>query len=468
MGVSTEVPALIDYGFETWQDLVRSAARPKQPKLAVRGEKLFDDALILLGLARACGVDQSAARAHPTGGPIEHRELDPRQPVEIGLGAAPADLGVSPDRAETGAWDIDEDAVETLAEGKGLAEIHLHEANRGRRAAGHGLSKQVESLISKVGRDQQTSILHHGRQRQRLAAWRRAGVEDTVARLHAGECGDQLGRFVLHDEPATIGEGGCERVAPRHDEAVWRVARGPNDDRVGRERVDEITGPNFQAVYPQGEGRGRVVEASPGGRDGEPMAIQPALDEPARVREGDAEIIQRRGSSTPEPTVGVGRQRVGGGHEFWRFWKRQLLALARDGAEDRVHEAGGAAFARASSQLDGIVHRRRGRHPIQVQQLVDAEAKDVQDFRVEPSGRAPCEVRDQVVEGALPSQGAGGDLAGERTVTRVAEGRAGVCERLRQVRASLVHGPQNVVRRPASWSDHYPGEERKVDAGTIR
>ena len=203
--------------------------------------------------------------------------------------------------------------------------------------------------------------------------------------------------------------GGCERVAPRHDEAVWRVARGPSDDRVGRERVDEITGPNLQAVYPQGERRGRVVEARPGGRDGEPMAIQPALDEPARVREGDAEIIQRGGSSTPEPHVGVGRQRIGGGHECRWFWKRQLLALARDGAEDRVHEAGGAAFAGASSQLDRVVHRRRGRHPIQVQQLVDAEAKNVQDFRVEPSGGAPCEVRDQVVEGALPSQGAGGD-----------------------------------------------------------
>ena len=119
MGVGTEVPALIDYGFEGWQDLVTPAARPKQPKLAVGGEKLFDDMLIFFGLAGACGVDQSAARAHPTGGPIEHRELHPRQPVEIGLGAAPADLGVSPDRAETGAWGIDEDAVEVLAEGKG-------------------------------------------------------------------------------------------------------------------------------------------------------------------------------------------------------------------------------------------------------------------------------------------------------------------------------------------------------------
>ena len=215
MGVSTEVPALVDYGFESWQDLATSAARPKQPKLAVRGEKMFDDALVFLGLAGACGVDQSATRAHSTGGPIEHRELHPRQPVEIGLGAAPADLGVSPDRAETGAWGIDEDAVEALAEGKGLAEIHLHEANRGRRAAGHGLSKQVESLISKVGRDEQASVCHHGRQRQRLAAWRRAGVEDPVAWVHVGERGDQLGCFVLHDEPATIGEGGVVSGLPR-------------------------------------------------------------------------------------------------------------------------------------------------------------------------------------------------------------------------------------------------------------
>ena len=178
---------------------------------------------------------------------------------------------------------------------------------------------------------------------------------------------------------------------------------GRNDDRVGRERVDEIAGPNLHAVYPQGERRGRVVEACPGGRDDEPMAIQPALDEPARVREGDAEIVQRRGSRTPEPHVGVGRRRIGGGRERRRFWKRQLLALARDGAQNGIHEAGGAAFARASSQLDRVVHHRRGRHPIQVQQLVDAEAKDVQDFRVEPSGGAPCEARDQVVEGALPS-----------------------------------------------------------------
>jgi hypothetical protein len=69
-----------------------------------------------------------------------------------------------------------------------------------------------------------------------------------------------------------------------------------------------------------------------------------------------------------------------------------------------------------------------------MQQLKDRGTEDIDDFRIEPGDRPLAEGRDDVVEGALPAQRAGRDLAGERTVALVRQCSADSGERVRKIR----------------------------------
>ena len=58
-----------------------------------------------------------------------------------------------------------------------------------------------------------------------------------------------------------------------------------------------------------------------------------------------------------------------------------------------------------------------------MQELEDRTAQDVEDFGVESREGTAAELRDDVVEGALPSERAGDDLAGERPIALVGQPR---------------------------------------------
>src|SRR3954451_2865546 len=97
MRLSAEVPAVIDQG---WIQ-PRRVPRMQRRETARCLEKRRDDAFVLLGFARAGGVDQPAARRNHVGGVLEHRQLGGGEQRRIVFAPAPADVGISPQRAET-------------------------------------------------------------------------------------------------------------------------------------------------------------------------------------------------------------------------------------------------------------------------------------------------------------------------------------------------------------------------------
>ena len=74
-----------------------------------------------------------------------------------------------------------------------------------------------------------------------------------------------------------------------------------------------------------------------------------------------------------------------------------------------------------SRQVDGVVDDGGGRHAIEMQELVEAEAQDVKNLAVDRGERAPREMFDEDVEAALPAQRPGDDLRGECAVAFVGQ-----------------------------------------------
>jgi hypothetical protein len=109
------------------------------------------------------------------------------------------------------------------------------------------------------------------------------------------------------------------------------------------------------------------------------------------------------------------------------------MPLAQRGAQDGVHESGRAGLLHHPRQVHGIVNDGGGRDPIEVQELVEAEAKDREDARIQFREGALREMLDEVIEGALPSERAGDDGRRERAVAVVGECGAAGCERSGEV-----------------------------------
>ena len=134
--------------------------------------------------------------------------------------------------------------------------------------------------------------------------------------------------------------------------------------------------------------------------------------------------------------------------------QRQTCALAAGASQDRIHERGGAALAGLAGELNGIVDGRRRGDTIEVEQLKQREAQDVHHLGIQPIERAPGEHADDPIEGRLPSERAGGDLAGERPIALVAKGGARPCQRRGQIRGAAVDGPKRLVGRQPGRSNH--------------
>jgi len=133
-------------------------------------------------------------------------------------------------------------------------------------------------------------------------------------------------------------------------------------------------------------------------------------------------------------------------------WKP--MALTQKGSEDRIHEPGRAWLSRSASQIDRIVDHRRGRHAIQVEQLVHAQAEDGQDFFVHPGSGTSSEVCNEMIERALPPQGPGHDLSRERSIPCVIEGTAALREGRRQIESAGRDRAQCVIGGRACRRGH--------------
>ena len=89
-----------------------------------------------------------------------------------------------------------------------------------------------------------------------------------------------------------------------------------------------------------------------------------------------------------------------------------------------------------------------------MQKLKDRAAQDVEDLGVQSRHGTAAELRDDVVECALPAERAGDDLAGERPIALVGQPRTRARERVGKVSACRRHRAQRFVRRLARGRDH--------------
>ncbi len=95
-----------------------------------------------------------------------------------------------------------------------------------------------------------------------------------------------------------------------------------------------------------------------------------------------------------------------------------------------------------------------GRHPIQMQELKDRASQDIEDLGVQSRHGTAAELRDDVVERALPSERAGDDLSREGSIAFVWQPRTGAREGMGQVGTFRRHRAQRFVRRFARRRDH--------------
>ena len=96
----------------------------------------------------------------------------------------------------------------------------------------------------------QSAVRHRRRHGRRLAARRRAGVEHPQSRRGIGQQGDELRRFILHDEPA-IGQAEAMAAADLEGLAFF------DDQRVRREAPRRD--PDIFSCQPFGELGGREL-----------------------------------------------------------------------------------------------------------------------------------------------------------------------------------------------------------------
>ena len=168
-----------------------------------------------------------------------------------------------------------------------------------------------------------------------------------------------------------------------------RVERAVDDDRLCIAPAGDVVEVVVdEGVDAQGELGGLVVgrQQRAGLVGAEP--VPPQVDHPARVRVADRRPRGRR----------VGRQ---------------LGALALHAAQHGVDQP--VSRARLG-QLDRLADRRVGGHPVEEQQLEEAELQRRADARLE---RAIDVARDDVVERQAALDGAEGQLLGQRAIARL-------------------------------------------------
>ena len=163
------------------------------------------------------------------------------------------------------------------------------------------------------------------------------------------------------------------------------------------------------------------------------------------MRERDGEVVEGGGA--------IVRCRGRGGTGKWS--RSRLTRRSK-----RVDEGAGALLAGLPGHVDGVADDRRGGHAIQMEELKDRAAEDVEDLGIQPRHGAPAELGDDVVERALPPERAGDDLARERAIAFVRQPRTGAGERVGQVggfvetarSASYAASRAGAIRRSAGQS----------------
>src|SRR5688572_9987790 len=133
------------------------------------------DLVVLLRLAGTGGVDERTTWTQDGGAIAQHMALLRREDRKILRGAAPADIRIPPDRAQTRAWRVEKDAIENRTERQRPRDICLHQLHPARATALHRASQQRDAPSADVAGDDASTFVEARCHRDGLSARRRAG-----------------------------------------------------------------------------------------------------------------------------------------------------------------------------------------------------------------------------------------------------------------------------------------------------
>lgn len=189
MGTDTQAPR-VDYGLR--HDPLRW--RLEGP-VGVLGEKCLYLCVVLLGLERACAVDQKAAAAYQASRGAQYATLRRGHGCEIGWLEAPTRVRVATESASSRARHVKQNSVDRAdwrREGIGHENDHI--------ACFHAPNGIDEALLTRqraIGGDHQSGI---ARELESLPPGRRAEVSHGVAGRKARVLSDEGRRGILHEK----------------------------------------------------------------------------------------------------------------------------------------------------------------------------------------------------------------------------------------------------------------------------
>ena len=317
--------------------------RRRMPARAARNASTT--AFVLFRLARAGRVDRAGRPARQLGGVPEHRSA--ALAASDGRSAslpAPPDVRIAAQRAEAGAGRVDEHAVERRGERQRLQQVRLHDARRSprrwrRRSAAAARCADRARRRRRAGRARPSPrqapwSCRPARRRYRARRGRGCSPASSVTSCDASSCTTNQ----PSSSPAPRSGWPSSTMRPS-----GANARGWTRDLVGREPRRRAPSASSRRRFARSvSGAGRVVELQPRLGGVEPEPVVPARRQPARMRQRDAEVVERRRA--------IGR--IGGPRR-----QRQRVALPRDRrAAPRSRSRSRSACPRARPDSP---HRRR-------------------------------------------------------------------------------------------------------------
>ena len=352
-------------------------------------EERVDDLLVLLRLARAGRVDEPAA------GP------DDARPLRAACAAAPRRAPAG--RPRSGASGCPDRAGSCRAPSRARRAARVEDARERQRPRAsawtmrtrlrarrpHGPRQQLDPPAADVGGDDQARVAHRRRHRRRLAAGRRAGVEDALAGRGADESRHQLRRLVLDDEQRRCSPAASAADCPsRRSDASGAKRAGSTRTPCARSASASASRVVRSGLARSVSGAGSLLNRTQRLGRLEAVAIEPARRQPARMRQRDRQVVERG--------VAIAADRRA-------RWQRQLVALAADAAQHALTSRAALACRPCAS-----ARPRRRRRPTRARDRDAAAGRCARRRMSRTSGSsratgAPAERGDDVIERAPAS-----------------------------------------------------------------
>ena len=273
-----------------------------------------------------------------------------------------ANLGPLADHTQPRAGHVGKDQVERPFQ-RGIKYSRVHSAcpNAVDPQAFCAVFQKAQLFFVNIAGENAPLVFHLDGGRKALAAGTGAGVQHPHARFGFGKLHRQSGGPVLHIEKPLVKAGQVRRSAALQKKAALRASRlFIGDVRTGQ-RTAVVICADLQRVDLKIQRRRTVVCRKES--LGERISVSPDqfLRQPQGVTVTDGEVLRAPLS-----------------RNF-----REAFPMVRDFSQDGVDQAGGPLTAVLSAQRNRFVYRRADGHPVQKQQLHNAETQDVPYLRLQ-------------------------------------------------------------------------------------